>query len=155
MHKLQEKGITLRPNKCHLGQPQVKWFGYIFSKDGMSPDSEKCSIIKNWPAPKSSSELKSFLQTVQFNFKFLGSKPGELSYPELTEPLRALARKNARFVWGTRELAVLDKLKAYLCSDQVLIHYNTHRKTQLYVDSSFAGTQAIVAQQHTYQGEEI
>ena len=51
------EGIILRPNKCHLGQPQVKWFGYIFSKDGMLPDPEKCSIIKNWPAPKSSSEV--------------------------------------------------------------------------------------------------
>ena len=106
LRTLQEKGIILRPDKCHLGQPQVKWFGYIFSKDGMSPDPEKCSIIKNWPAPKSSSEVKSFLETVQFNSKFLGGKPGELSYPELKEPLRALTRKNARFVWGTRESAV-------------------------------------------------
>ena len=92
-HTLQEKGITLRPDKCQLGQPQVKWFGNIFSKDRMFPDPEKCSIIKNWPAPKSSSEVKSFLQTVQFNSKFLGGKPGEMSYPELKEPLRVLTRK--------------------------------------------------------------
>ena len=155
LRTLQDKGITLRPDKCHLGQPQVKWFGYIFSKDGMSPDPEKCSIIKNWPAPKSSSEVKSFLQTVQFNSKFLGGKPGELSYSELTEPLRALTRKNARFVWGTRESAVFEELQARPCSSQVLVSYDTHRKTRLYVDSSFVGTQATVAQQHTYQGEEV
>ena len=82
----------------------------------MSPDPEKCSVIKNWHAPKSSSEVKSFLQTVQFNSKLLGGKPGELSYPELTEPLRVLTRKNARFVWGTRESAVFEELKADLCS---------------------------------------
>ena len=61
LRTLQEKGITLRPDECHVGQPQVKWFGYIFSKDGMSSDPEKCSIIKNLPTPKSSSEVKSFL----------------------------------------------------------------------------------------------
>ena len=73
----------------------------------MSHDPEKCSIIKNWPAPKRSLEVKSFLQTVQFNSKFLGGKPGELvSYPELTEPLQALTRKNARLIWGTSESAV-------------------------------------------------
>ena len=87
LRTLQEKGITLHPDKCHQGQPQVKWFGYIFSKDGMSPDPEKYSIIKNWPAPKSSLEVKSFLQTFQSNSKFLGDKPDELSYPKLTEPL--------------------------------------------------------------------
>ena len=47
----------------------------------MSPVPEKCSIINYWPALKSSSEVKSFLQTVQFNSKFLGGKAGKLSYP--------------------------------------------------------------------------
>ena len=129
LHTLQEEGITLCPDKYHPGQPQVKSFGYIFSKDGMSLDPEKCSIIKNCPATKSSSEVKSFLQTVQFNSKFLGGKLGELSHVELTEPLRALARNNARFVWGTRESAVFEELKARLCSDQVLVPYDTHWKT--------------------------
>ena len=128
LRTLQEKRITLRPDKYHLGQPRVKWFGYIFSKHGMSPDPEKCSIIKNWPAPKSSSGVKDFLQTVQFSSKFLEGKPGDLSYLELTEPLRALTRKNATFVWGTRESAVFEELKACLRSAQVLVPYDTHRK---------------------------
>ena len=40
--KLSEHGLTLRFKKCDLGRPEVKWFGYVFSKDGMSPDPEKC-----------------------------------------------------------------------------------------------------------------
>ena len=64
---LKSHGLTLRTKKCNLGKPEVKWFGYIFSKDGMSPDPEKCSIIKDWPAPSNLKEVKSFLQTVQFN----------------------------------------------------------------------------------------
>ena len=28
---LKQNGLTLRPEKCFLGQPEVKWFGYIFS----------------------------------------------------------------------------------------------------------------------------
>jgi len=77
-HHLQEvlktlgkKGLTLRPDKCKLGKPQVKWFGNVYSKDGMSPDPDKCKIIKEWPEPKSIADVKSFLQTVQFNSKFL------------------------------------------------------------------------------------
>ena len=44
---LSEKGITLRKDTCLLGQPKVKWFGNIYSKDGMSPDPEKCKVIKD------------------------------------------------------------------------------------------------------------
>ena len=42
---LQDKGLTLRQKKCFLGQPEVKWFHNIYSKDGMSPDRDKCKII--------------------------------------------------------------------------------------------------------------
>ena len=95
---LQEKQLTLRPEKCKLGKPKVKWFGHIYSKDGMSPDPEKCKVIKDWPEPTTIADVKSFLQTVQFNSKFLAGHPGEPSYPELTEPLKALTKKSAKFV---------------------------------------------------------
>ena len=42
LHTLKDSNITLRPDKCYLGKPEVKWFGNIYSKDGMSPDPDKC-----------------------------------------------------------------------------------------------------------------
>ena len=119
----------------------------------MSPDPDKCKVIKNWPAPKNNSEVKSFLQTVQFNSKFLGGEHGEKSYPEITEPLRALTKKNAHFIWGTREQDSFDEIKRRLCSNRVLKGYETERDTRLYVDSSPIGTQATVAQNYEYEGE--
>ena len=56
-------------------------------------------VIKNWPEPKSCAEVKSFLQTVQFHSKFLQGKPGEMSYPEITKPLRELTKKGSKFKW--------------------------------------------------------
>ena len=152
---LQKKGITLRPDKCKIKQTEVKWFGHIFSKAGMSPDPEKCKIIKDWPQPKNCKEVKSFLQTVQFNAKFLGGRNSGDSYPVLTEPLRRLTKKNARFVWGTKEKESFIKLKQRLCSESVMSPYETTRKTRLYVDSSPIGTQATLAQLHTHNNEEV
>ena len=85
---------------------------------------------------KEQSRSEEFYPDCSVQFQVSRGKPGELSYPELTEPLRPLTRKNARFVWGTRESAVFEELKARLCSFQVLVPYDTHWKTQLYVDSS-------------------
>ena len=148
---LQKNGITVRPTKCHLGQPSVKWFGQIYSKMGVSADPEKCGIIKEWPAPKNTSEVKSFLQTAQFNAKFMGGESGEPTYPELTAPLRALTKKYARFRWGVSEDTAFKELKKRLCSDKVLMPYDLSRKTRLYVDSSPIGTQATVCQ--LYDGD--
>ena len=150
---LKKNGITVRPHKCELGQEEILWFGNSFSKFGMSPDPEKCSVIKQWPAPKSSAEVKSFLQTVQFNSKFLTGKPGETSYPELTKPLRDLTKKNVKFKWGDIEENSFEELKKRLCSDRVVVPFDTTLPTRLYVDSSYAGTQATVAQEHIVNTE--
>ena len=156
IQKIEKAGLTLRPNKCHLGKPEIKWFGNVFSKDGMSPDPDKCKVIKEWPAPTTIAEVKSFLQTVQFNSKFLASEePGSLSYQELTAPLREMSKKGARFIWGDREAKCFQELKDRLNSEKVLVPYNTKLKTRLYVDSSYLGTQATVAQQHIVHGEMV
>ena len=83
---LNDKGITLGSEKCSFGKPYVKWFGNINSKDGMSPDPDKCKIIKQWPQPKSSAEVKSFLQTFQFSTKFLADKHGDILYKNRRKP---------------------------------------------------------------------
>ena len=83
----------------------------------------------------------------------MGRGPGELSYLELTEPLRALTKKNARFIWGEREISTFEEIKRRLCSDRVLLLYDTRPNTRLYVDSSHIGTQPTVAQCHTINGQ--
>ena len=149
---LRKYGITARPSKCDLGKSEVKWFGNVYSEQGMSPDPEKCKVIRDWPAPKSKSEVKSFLQTVQFNAKFLGGEAGEASYPELTEPLRILTKKYSRFRWGNQEEEAFKEIKKRLCSNRVLVPYDMEKETRLYVDSSPVGTQATVCQQHDHEG---
>ena len=49
----------------------------MFSKEGMSPDPEKVEHIKSWLEPKDKSEVKSFLQTVQFVAPYMRVGPKE------------------------------------------------------------------------------
>ena len=51
---------------------------------------------------------------MQFNSKFLTGQPGEISYPELTKPLRDLAKKNVKFRWTELEDSALQELKKRL-----------------------------------------
>ena len=47
LERLRDYGVTLRKEKCHLGQREVIFFGHVFSKEGMSPDPEKVEHIKS------------------------------------------------------------------------------------------------------------
>ena len=46
--KFQEYNIILRKEKCQLGIVQVKLFGHIYSKYGMSADPSKAEVINAW-----------------------------------------------------------------------------------------------------------
>ena len=44
--RLQEKGLALIYNKFEFNTDKIYLYGYIFSKDGLSPDPVKISAIK-------------------------------------------------------------------------------------------------------------
>ena len=69
----------MRRDKCEFGKSEVTWFGFVFSEEGMAGDPAKCAVIKEWPAPKTVKEVKSLLQTLQFNRVYMGAeKAGEM-----------------------------------------------------------------------------
>ena len=65
------KGLTLRKEKCHLGQREFIWFGMVFSEEGITADPEKAKV---WPSPTTVRDVKSFCQTVQFNLVYMATE---------------------------------------------------------------------------------
>ena len=154
LQRFREAGLTLRKEKCELKRSQVKWFGMVFSKEGMAPDPDKVQVIKNWKPPKTVRQVKSFLQTVQFNAAYMGAETkAELSYTELTAPLRALTKKGQRFKWTKVHQRHFDMIKERLCSDKVMVAYDPGRETRIYTDGGPEGAQATVTQK--YRDEQL
>ena len=153
LERLQEYGFTLRKEKCHWGKSSIVWFGHVFSAAGMSPDPDKVQHIKDWPVPENKSEVKSFLQTVQFCACYIKPHGGK-TYSDVTAPLRKLTNKSTRFVWSKECGQSFEELKELLSSESVLANYEVGRKTRLYVDHGPQGVAATVAQLHAVRGSE-
>ena len=152
LQRCMDFGLTLRKEKCKLGQPEVLWFGFVFSKQGMSPDPSKVAIIKDWPAPKDKAEVKSFLQTVQFCSGFMRPDTGE-TYSDITKPLRELTTHGKWFKWSEECEKSFKRLKELLCSDTVLMSYDPERSTRLYVDHGPDGVASTVTQRYDVPGK--
>ena len=154
LQRFREAGLTLRKEKCQLGRHEVKWFGMIFSEEGMVADPAKTEVIKRWPRPRTVRDVKSFLQTVQFNSVYMGAElPGEMNYPELTEPLRELTRRGKKFTWTDQHQQHFELIKERLCSDRVMVPFDPARETKLYADGGPQGCQATVVQAHMHSKE--
>ena len=87
-----EEDMHLNPDKIQIDCIEVPFFGNVLSKDGLSPDSTKVQLIKDWPVPTDHKELQSFLGTVNYLSQFLAF------LSDLHAPLQGLLKKDTEFV---------------------------------------------------------
>ena len=143
--RLEEKGFTLRREKCTFGETKVSWFGWIFSPSGMSADPEKIKSILEAGRPESGDDVKSFLQAVQFNARFMLDK--EEAYAQMTLPLRKLTHKNARFSWTNECEEAYQKIAEAMSTDTALRYFDPTLKTIMVTDASEVGIAATIYQE--------
>ena len=58
--KCKERGITISKKKFAVGK-RVKFAGYIVTGEGIKPDPEKITCLKDFPRPHDEKSLRSFL----------------------------------------------------------------------------------------------
>ena len=151
LERLEEYNITLRREKCKFGVAEVKWFGHIYSKQGMAVDTERKQVIRDWKRPGDKKEVKSFLQTVAFCRVFMRPAQGR-TYADVTAPLRQITAKHAKFRWTQQCEESFKELKQLLMSDKVMANYDPTRKTRVYCDEGPLGLGATVAQEYRLEG---
>lgn len=72
---------------------------------------DKLLSIKQFRAPKSADEIRSFLGLVSFVGKFIPN------LATITEPLRNLTKKNVTFNWENDQQTAFDKLKQAMSNE--------------------------------------
>ena len=93
LKRCKEMGITLKLSKSTFGMPRIKWFGRVFTSNGVTADPDKVDRIVEAGRPQSVEEIRSFLMACQYNAKFAFDSQGLGSYEEVTKPLRNLLKK--------------------------------------------------------------
>jgi transposase InsO family protein len=59
--RLREKNIRINPEKCKLGQTEIKFLGHVINKDGISFSQDKLDKVANFRLPQNQKNMKSFL----------------------------------------------------------------------------------------------
>ena len=138
--RLREKGLTLHRGKCVYSKDRLEFFGYIFSKEGISADPKKVEAILNIQPPTNATEVRSLLGMSNYCSRFVKG------YATITQPLRELTQKDTPWQWTTRHYHALAQLKEALSKAPVTAYFDPDRETSIYVDASPVGLGAILAQ---------
>jgi hypothetical protein len=139
LSKLQEAGLTLN-DKCEFGKTEITFLGHIVSASGIKADPKKVNAVREFPVPKTVTELQRFQGMVNQLARFV---PG---LAQTNAPLRMLLRKNQEFVWGPSQQSAFTKIKDILLSSVVLTHYDVNSPIVIAADAASAGIGAVLLQ---------
>lgn len=139
--RLKEKNLTLNRQKCEFNKDKLVFYGYIFSKNGLSADPEKVKAIKDAPPPTNVTELRSFLGMTNYVSRFIPT------YSTITAPLRKLTKAGVAWEWTESQQNAFETLKRDLTSDLVVAYFDPRKESTLMVDASPVGLAAILTQE--------
>ena len=147
--RLRAAGLTLKPKKCELFAPSVKYLGQVVSAQGIAPDPEKIRAIRDMPLPTSKSEVKAFIGLAGYYRRFVKNFSG------VVEPLLRLTRDDTAFTWGPFESEATSAVKDALCTAPVLLaHPDFAQPFTLMTDASGVGIGAVLSQTDPHTGME-
>ena len=62
MQSAKDYGIVFNSAKCHIRQPQITFYGAVFTAQGIWLDPFKIQALQNLPIPDSQTKLQSFVR---------------------------------------------------------------------------------------------
>ena len=112
--KMSAAGLTFRGSKCHIGLSQVPYLGHVFSAEGMGPDPQKVSAVRDWMVPTDPASLRSFLGLASYYRRYIPC------FADIAAPLYHLTTKGVTFEWSPPCQSAFDNLKDALIQAPIL-----------------------------------
>ncbi|XP_060959150.1 uncharacterized mitochondrial protein AtMg00860-like [Cannabis sativa] len=140
LQRLREHRLYAKFKKCEFWLSQVSFLGHIVSKDGIKVDPGKIESVRDWPRPKTVTEIRSFLGLAGYYRRFVEG------FSKISMPLTELTKKNQRFIWSDKCEASFQELKQRLITAPVLALPSDEEKFVVYCDASKQGLGCVLMQ---------
>jgi hypothetical protein len=115
LQKLREHQLYVKLSKCEFWLKQVSFLGHIISEGGISVDPSKIQDVLSWEAPKSVSEIHSFLGLAGYYRRFIEG------FSKRIKTMTELLGKDKKFEWTAKCESSFQELKQRLTIAPVLI----------------------------------
>ncbi|RXN16347.1 Transposon Ty3-I Gag-Pol poly [Labeo rohita] len=144
--RLRQHGLKLKPSKCFLLRPEVRFLGHIISSTGLQVDMDKVQCLEAWPTPTKVREVRQLLGFMSYYRRFVPR------FAQLAKPLHALVGKGNQgksaepFIWSEECQTAFSKLKSCLMSPPILAYPDFQCPFILTTDGSRNGLGAILSQ---------
>ena len=140
LRKLDRENMALKLIKCQFARKECEWLGHKITRTGVTPLVRKIDPIESLKAPKTVSQLKSFMGSIHSLHKYLPA------LAESSASLRPLLSRKNDFVWSDECQISFENLKKQVANIVELRHFDIHRDTRIVCDASHNGLGAVLEQ---------
>ncbi|KAI3814080.1 hypothetical protein L1987_18825 [Smallanthus sonchifolius] len=107
---------------------------------GIHVDPAKIEAVKNWSAPQTPTEVRSFLGLAGYYRRFISN------FSKIVVPLTALTHKGKPYEWGPKQEEAFQTLKQKLCDAPILTLPEGNDDLVVYCDASNLGLGCVLMQ---------
>ena len=141
LERMREQKLFAKLSKCSFWQREIGFLGHIVSAVGVSVDHEKIQSIRDWPRPRSATEIRSFLGLAGYYRRFVKG------FASMAKSMTKLTGKDVPFVWSPECEESFANLKTMLTSTPVLALPEPGMPYVVYADASRLGLGYVLMQQ--------
>ena len=87
---MKQAGLKCKPPKCEIIRDSIKYLGRQVDKHGVRPDPEAIEAVLTWKAPKTDTQLMSFLGFANYYREFIKG------YADKIHPMQRLMRNKGK-----------------------------------------------------------
>lgn len=148
LQHLQQVGLRAHPAKTIVATDCLPFLGHLVSGGELKPDPAKVAAMAALQPPDSVKRLQAHLGLLNYYRCYIPC------FANMAQPLYALLRKGAQYLWGSEQDEAYRKLKAALTQPGLALQQpDPHQSFILYTDWSSTGIAAVLNQQDQ-QGQE-
>jgi hypothetical protein len=129
-NRLRGANLKIHPEKCHWAVTKVKFLGHELENGKLMINSDKLSIVRNYPPPQNQKQLRAYLGLSTYFRKFLKG------YAQTTFPLRQLLKKDVPYVWDKACQDAFEQINHSLLNAPVLLLPDYNKKSVILTDAS-------------------
>lgn len=99
----------LQPNKCEFVCHEVAYLGHIIGENGVRPDPQKVSAVRNFPTTKNIKNFRQFLGLADYYCRFISD------FTRIANLQSNLLKKDVPFIRDFEDISQLDIRARALC----------------------------------------
>lgn len=139
-NRLRESNFKIQMDKSEFLKLETAYLGHVISRDGIKPNPDKISAIRNYPLPKTPTEIKRFLGLLGYYRKFIPD------FAKVTKPMTQCLKKGSKITLDQNYTSCFEKCKTLLINDPILQYPDFSKEFVLTTDASNLAIGAVLSQ---------